>query len=297
MTVPTHPDDITFNDKDPAKFDKLIPDHAPHREIDLTIKRAVEEGKLNAKVSIVRALRCLLRERSSLIGVGFADPPALHLRHRNWVRLRNSFESASSSIAQLQLTSLLSQSVQPDLDPDPALDQGEHQGGQGHQPVRTPSSRLKTAELTLLSPRSGPQNYWRNIHVHCSMPLQVDISLPTAYRLPPRPQIRNLVTAYLTLLSHLEQTTASPPLYIIAETGGHRWGDLGILLDKLLKERGLIKGEMVEDPEGSTETETGTQSRSKAEWLHEWGWKVEPEETIEESMAEEIGFMRKTGAI
>lgn len=59
LTVPTHPDDITFNDKDPSKFDRLIPDHAPHREIDLTIKRAVEEGKLNAKVSIVRALTAI----------------------------------------------------------------------------------------------------------------------------------------------------------------------------------------------------------------------------------------------
>ncbi|BGP08980.1 hypothetical protein JCM10049v2_004834 [Rhodotorula toruloides] len=208
LTVPTHPDHITFNDKDPAKFDKLIPDHAPHREIDLTIKRAVEEGKLNAKVSIILP--------PCIYGIGTGPFNQISIQIPRWIK-----------------------------------------------------ESIKEGKVI----NHGPQNYWRNIH------------------------IRNLVTAYLTLLSHLEQTTASPPLYIIAETGGHRWGDLGILLDKLLKERGLIKGEMVEDPEGSTETETGTQSRSKAEWLHEWGWKVEPEKTIEESMAEEIDFMRKTGAI
>jgi hypothetical protein len=54
---------------------------------------------------------------------------------------------------------------------------------------------------------------------------------------------------------------------------------------------------MVGDPEGSTETETGTQSRSKSEWLHEWGWQVQPEKSIEESMPEEIDFMRQVGAI
>lgn len=53
LTVPTHPDDVCFNDKDQAKFDRLIPDHAPHREIDLTIKRAVEANQIHAKVSII----------------------------------------------------------------------------------------------------------------------------------------------------------------------------------------------------------------------------------------------------
>ena len=69
------------------------------------------------------------------------------------------------------------------------------------------------------------------------------------------------------------------------------------MLDKLLKERNLVKGEMTEEMEGSTETETGTQSRSKSEWLHEWGWKIEPEPSIEESMPEEIDYMQQIGEL
>lgn len=112
-------------------------------------------------------------------------------------------------------------------------------------------------------------------------------------------QIANLVTAYLTLLSHLEQTTSTPPLYVIAETGEHRWGDLAPLVEKELKQRGLIKSdaETVVDPEGSVETETGTQSRSKAEWLHDWGWQVKRLPSVAESLPTEIDEMQRTGAV
>lgn len=53
LTVPTHPDDVCFNDKDQAQFDTLIPEHAPHREVDLEIKKAVEEKRVHAKVAIM----------------------------------------------------------------------------------------------------------------------------------------------------------------------------------------------------------------------------------------------------
>ncbi|GAA5929149.1 NAD-dependent epimerase/dehydratase family protein [Sporobolomyces koalae] len=53
LTVPLHPESIYFSDEDPEQFDRLVPDHAPHRNVDLLIKRAVEEGKLNARISIM----------------------------------------------------------------------------------------------------------------------------------------------------------------------------------------------------------------------------------------------------
>ncbi|GJN91313.1 hypothetical protein Rhopal_004332-T1 [Rhodotorula paludigena] len=191
LTVPTHPVDVIFNDKDQAKFDRLIPDHAPHREIDLTIKKAVESKELNAKVSIMLP--------PNIYGVG-----------------------------------------------------------------------------------TGPFN---------RTTIQIPLWIKEA--------IANLVTAYLTLLSHLEQTTSTPPLYVIAETGEHRWGDLAPLVEKELKQRGLIKSdaETVVDPEGSVETETGTQSRSKAEWLHDWGWQVKQLPSVAESLPTEIDEMQRTGAV
>ncbi|GAA6028217.1 hypothetical protein JCM8097_006922 [Rhodosporidiobolus ruineniae] len=50
---PLHPEHVVFSDKDPAQWDELVPGDAPHRQIDLTIKRAAESGKLNAKISIM----------------------------------------------------------------------------------------------------------------------------------------------------------------------------------------------------------------------------------------------------
>ncbi|GAA5992273.1 hypothetical protein JCM10908_000399 [Rhodotorula pacifica] len=209
LTVPTHPDDVCFNDKDQAKFDTLIPDHAPHREIDLTIKRAVEEKRVHAKVAIMM-------------------PPCIY---------------------------------------------GLGTGPFNRRSIQIPGWAKEAVKVGHVI-NHGPQNFWNNIH------------------------IRNLVSAYQTLLAHLEETEETKgPLYIIAETGSHRWGPLGVLLDKILKERNLVKEEMTEEKEGSTETETGTQSRSKSEWLHEWGWKVESEPSIQESMPEEIDHMREIGEL
>ncbi|GAA5910357.1 uncharacterized protein JCM6883_002978 [Sporobolomyces salmoneus] len=53
LTVPLHPESIYFSDENPEQFDNLVPDHAPHRDVDLLIKKAVEDGKLNAKISIM----------------------------------------------------------------------------------------------------------------------------------------------------------------------------------------------------------------------------------------------------
>lgn len=53
LTVPLHPESIYFSDENPQQFDNLVPDHAPHRDVDLLIKTAVEKGDLNAKVSIM----------------------------------------------------------------------------------------------------------------------------------------------------------------------------------------------------------------------------------------------------
>ena len=57
--MPLHPESIYFSDEKPEQFDNLVPDHAPHRDVDLLIKKAVEEKRVNAKVSI------MLREQLS----------------------------------------------------------------------------------------------------------------------------------------------------------------------------------------------------------------------------------------
>lgn len=53
LTVPLHPESIYFSDERPEQFDNLVPDHAPHRDVDLLIKEAVEKKQLNARVSIM----------------------------------------------------------------------------------------------------------------------------------------------------------------------------------------------------------------------------------------------------
>ncbi|BGP40998.1 hypothetical protein JCM10449v2_004965 [Rhodotorula kratochvilovae] len=206
LTVPTHPMDVIFSDKEPEKFDKLVPDHAPHREIDLTIKEAVESKKLNAKISIILP--------PCIYGVGTGPFNQISIQVPRWIK-----ESVN--------------------------------------------------EKKVIN--HGADRVWNNIHV------------------------RNLATGYLTLLAHLEQADSQPPLYVFAETGEHRWGAIGELLDRELRQRGLISGEIVDDPEGSHDTETGTQSRCKAEWLREWGWKVEALPSLEESIPEEIEHMKATG--
>lgn len=109
--------------------------------------------------------------------------------------------------------------------------------------------------------------------------------------------IKNLVTGYLTLLAHLEKESSTAPLYVFAETGVHRWGDLADVIDRELKQRKLISGDPVVDPKGSTDTETGTQSRATAELLREFGWKIQDAPSLAESLPEEIAYMQKTGAI
>ncbi|GAA5906928.1 hypothetical protein JCM6882_000004 [Rhodosporidiobolus microsporus] len=209
LTVPTHPDSVVFNDKDPSKFDTLIPDHAPHREEDLTIKAAVESGKLNAKISIILP--------PTIYGVGSGPFNRISIQVPGWAK-----------------------------------------------------RVVKDKKFTTW----GGHRHWNNIH------------------------IKNLVTAYLTLLSHLEQTSSAPPLYIIAETGEHVWKDIGVVLKKELEARDLLPagGPNVEVEEGNTDTETGTQSRSKSEWLHEWGWKVQEVPSITESIGAELDVMKAEGA-
>ncbi|GAA5876274.1 hypothetical protein JCM1840_003601 [Sporobolomyces johnsonii] len=53
LTVPDHPPSIIFSDKNPKQFDELVPDEAPHRDVDLLIKDAVEKKALNAKITII----------------------------------------------------------------------------------------------------------------------------------------------------------------------------------------------------------------------------------------------------
>ncbi|GAA5994909.1 hypothetical protein JCM5350_006610 [Sporobolomyces pararoseus] len=53
LTVPLHPESVYFSDERPDQFDELVPDNAPHRDVDLLIKNAVEKEEINAKVSII----------------------------------------------------------------------------------------------------------------------------------------------------------------------------------------------------------------------------------------------------
>ncbi|BGP17091.1 hypothetical protein JCM10213_006879 [Rhodosporidiobolus nylandii] len=207
LTVPVHPDTLVFADKSPEIFDKNIPDHAPHREIDLTIKKAVESGKLNAKISIILP--------PCIYGIGTGPFNKRSIQIPLW---------AQDAVKKGKFVSY------------------------------------------------GPQHRWNNIH------------------------IKNLVTAYQTLLAHNESAD-TVPLYVIAETGTHLWGDIAPVLEGELKKHQLIPSDAQTEvvKEGNTETETGTQSISKSEWLHEWGWKVQKEESIVESVPETIQHMVDLG--
>ncbi|GAA5936351.1 hypothetical protein JCM3775_006475 [Rhodotorula graminis] len=208
LTVPQRSTDVVFTDKDPATLDKEIPDHAPHREIDLAIKAAVESKKLNAKISIILP--------PCIYGIGTGPFNKISIQCPLWIK--------------------------------EAIKEGH-----------------------LIS--HGPDATWNNVH------------------------IKNLVTGYLTLLAHLENESSTAPLYVFAETGVHRWGDIADVVDRELKLRKLISGDLVIDPKGSTDTETGTQSRATAELLREFGWEIQDAPTLAESLPDEIAFMQKTGAI
>ncbi|GAA6018236.1 hypothetical protein JCM10207_002877 [Rhodosporidiobolus poonsookiae] len=206
LTVPEHPVDVIFNDKSPEKFDTLIPDEAPHRKIDLTIKEAVENKKINAKVSIVL-------------------PPLIY-----------GIGTGPFNQLSMQVQSIIRRAVK---------------------------------EKKVVVP--GPERIWNNIH------------------------IKNLVNAYLALLAHLEATTTTPPLYIIAETGENKWKDIGERVNAELQQRQLVSGEMTSEDKMWEENQAGSQSRSKSEWLHEFGWNVEPLDSVLDSIPKEIERMRADG--
>ncbi|GEM08017.1 nmrA-like domain containing protein [Rhodotorula toruloides] len=237
LTTP-HPEDMIFNDKDQAKFDKEIPDDAPHRNVDLTIKDAVDNKKVNAKIAImlppliygIGTGRVFLFFPSS---VTFASPalPCLTLLQLD---TRRPFNQIS-----MQIPWWLQESV-------------------------------KNNKVV----RYGPKKRWNNIN------------------------IRNLVPAYLTLLSHLEQSDTIKTLYHIAETAEHEWGDVGTAMHKVLTDKGLISGGIEDKEEASQELAgVGSQSRAKSELLHQFGWKVGNEKSIIESMSDEIDLMRKLGQL
>ncbi|BGP17093.1 hypothetical protein JCM10213_006877 [Rhodosporidiobolus nylandii] len=207
LTVPEHPDSLVFADKSPEIFDKNIPDEAPHREIDLTIKKAVESGMLNAKITIIL-------------------PPCIY---------------------------------------------GIGTGPFNQRSIQLPlwaQDAVKNGKVISW----GPHRRWNNIH------------------------IKNLVPAYLTLLAHAESSD-TVPLYVIAETGTHFWGDIAPALEAELKKQQLIPADSKteEVKEEGANSGTGTQSHAKSEWLHEWGWKVQPEESIVESVPETVQYMLKHG--
>ncbi|GAA6042088.1 hypothetical protein NBRC10512_007710 [Rhodotorula toruloides] len=224
LTTP-HPDDMIFNDGDQTKFDKEIPDDAPHRNVDLTIKDAVDNKKVNAKIGI------MLPPLIYGIGTGYSLPD---VRPSSGLHVRRPFNQIS-----MQIPWWLQESV-------------------------------KNNKVV----RYGPKKRWNNIN------------------------IRNLVPAYLTLLSHLEQVDTSKTLYHIAETAEHQWGDIGTHMHKVLTEKGLISGGIEDKDEASQELAgVGSQSRAKSELLHEFGWKVGKEKSITESMSDEIDLMRKLGQL
>ncbi|BGP25452.1 hypothetical protein JCM10295v2_004377 [Rhodotorula toruloides] len=208
LTTP-HPEDMIFNDKDQAKFDKEIPDDAPHRNVDLTIKDAVDNKKVNAKIAIML-------------------PPLIY-----------GIGTGPFNQISMQIPWWLQESV-------------------------------KNNKVV----RYGPKKRWNNIN------------------------IRNLVPAYLTLLSHLEQSDTIKTLYHIAETAEHEWGDVGTAMHKVLTDKGLISGGIEDKEEASQELAgVGSQSRAKSELLHQFGWKVGNEKSIIESMSDEIDLMRKLGQL
>ncbi|GAA5979022.1 hypothetical protein JCM11641_004946 [Rhodosporidiobolus odoratus] len=210
LTSPVHPKGLIFADKSQNIFDDEIPDDALHRQEDLTIKRAVDSGKLNAKISIIL-------------------PPLIY-----------GIGTGPFNRRSIQIPLYVKDVI-----------------------------KHKAAQLY------SPELIWNNIH------------------------IKNLVAAYLTLLSHLELTSSRPPLYIIAETGEHTWGSLYTAVESDVKSRGLIPQDAKAQPkdEQFPETGTGTQSRSKSELLPEWGWKVEKLGMVEESVKETVQHMEELGEI
>ncbi|BGP49117.1 hypothetical protein JCM10450v2_004996 [Rhodotorula kratochvilovae] len=96
---------------------------------------------------------------------------------------------------------------------------------------------------------------------------------------------------------HGSQTDSHPPLYVFAETGEHRWGAIGELLDRELCRAGSSAARSSTTPRTRARQRSGRRAARGAEWLHEWGWKVEALPSIEESVSKEIEHMKASGAI
>lgn len=102
----------------------------------------------------------------------------------------------------------------------------------------------------------------------------------------PREQIKNLVTAYRLILTHLSQSPSPAlPLYFFVEHGEFVWIDLSIALRDALEKKGLVSHELqLNAPPGYY----GTNSRSRSERLKELGWAPEDFGDVRASVEEEV---------
>ncbi|ORY89733.1 hypothetical protein BCR35DRAFT_300173 [Leucosporidium creatinivorum] len=129
---------------------------------------------------------------------------------------------------------------------------------------------LKNEQVTLYGPET---HIWNDVH------------------------IKNLVPAYITLLSSLLSSPSQPSdgLYYFAETGTHTWHELGRHLHSVLSKRGLVKKEPKVDEKPAEGAAMGTYSRCKAERLKELGWEPEgaTKQTIYEAVEDEVEAVLK----
>ncbi|ORY89728.1 hypothetical protein BCR35DRAFT_350168 [Leucosporidium creatinivorum] len=109
--------------------------------------------------------------------------------------------------------------------------------------------------------------------------------------------IKNLVPAYLNLLSSLRAAGSQPSdgIYYFAETGEQTWKSIGLHLHKLLSARGLVNKEPKSVPHPAEGMSLGNNTRCKAERLAELGWKPQgaTTQTFLEAIEEELEAVLK----
>ncbi|KAL8286192.1 hypothetical protein RQP46_004680 [Phenoliferia psychrophenolica] len=97
--------------------------------------------------------------------------------------------------------------------------------------------------------------------------------------------VADLVLAYETLLDSLLNGPPPHPLYYFAETGQHRWLEVGKKIHQVLLAKGLVDSELKFD---KTPNYMGSNSRSSADLLREKGWRPTQTLSVLDSIPDEI---------
>lgn len=139
-----------------------------------------------------------------------ADPPALHLGHRNWVRCEmftppTALYSSCSAFCIADSHSLSSPFNQMSIQIPRWIKESIREGKVINQCVLLGLRMSASVLLTLLSSSAARRTTGGTST--CVGTASTRLRAPPHRSLSPRSQIRNLVTAYLTLLVNLEPAT------------------------------------------------------------------------------------------